>query len=96
MVSWSSRAHGEPDERVALALMEGYRAAGGVLQDHTPTVLAASLSAVANWLELNLRRSLSQAANQAVRRQAEAEVTSALIELPRRLARLDRWTKLLG
>jgi len=96
VVSWSSRAHGEPDERVALALMESYRAAGGILQDQTPTVLAASLSAVANWLELNLRRSLSQAANRAVRRQAEAEVTSALIELPRRLARLDRWTKLLG
>jgi hypothetical protein len=24
-VSWSSRAHGEPDDRVALALVEGYR-----------------------------------------------------------------------
>jgi hypothetical protein len=54
------------------------------------------LSAVANWLELNVRRSLSQAADQAVRWQAEAEVTSALIELPRRLAGLDRWTELLG
>jgi Ser/Thr protein kinase RdoA (MazF antagonist) len=96
VVSWSSRAHGEPDERVALALVEGYHRAGGVLRDHSPTVLAGSLSAVANWLELNVRRSLSQAANQAVRRQAEAEVTGALIELPRRLARLDRWTELLG
>jgi hypothetical protein len=31
-----------------------------------------------------------------VRLQAEAEVTGALVELPRRLARLDRWTELLG
>jgi thiamine kinase-like enzyme len=96
VVSWSSRAHGEPEERVALALVEGYRAAGGVLQDHSPTVLAGSLSAVANWLELSVRRSLDLAADQALRWQAEAEVTRALMELPRRLARLDRWTELLG
>jgi thiamine kinase-like enzyme len=96
VVSWSSRAYGEPDERVALALVEGYRRAGGVLQGHSPTVLAGSLSAVANWLELNVRRSLDQAAGQALRWQAEAEVTGALVELPRQLARLDRWTELLG
>ena len=54
------------------------------------------MSAVANWLELNLRRSLSQASDQAVRWQAEAAVAGALVELPRRLARVDRWTKLLG
>jgi Ser/Thr protein kinase RdoA (MazF antagonist) len=96
VVSWSSRAHGEPDERVALALVEGYRRAGGVLQGHSPTVLAGSLSAVANWLELNVRRSLSQAADQALRWQAEAELAGALVELRRRLARLDRWTELLG
>jgi Ser/Thr protein kinase RdoA (MazF antagonist) len=96
VVSWSSRAHGEPDERVALALVAGYHGAGGDLQGHSPTILAGSLSAVANWLELNVRRSLSQAADPAWRRQAEAEVAGALVELPRRLARLDRWTKLLG
>jgi Ser/Thr protein kinase RdoA (MazF antagonist) len=96
VVSWSSRAHGEPDERAALALVEGYRGAGGVLQGHSPTVLAGSLSAVANWLGLNVRRSVSQAADQASRWQAEAEVAGALVELPRRLARLDRWTELLG
>ncbi len=78
------------------ALVAGYRGAGGVLQAHSPTVLAGSLSAVANWLELNVRRSLSQAADQAVRWQADAEVASGLVELPRRLARLDRWTELLG
>jgi Ser/Thr protein kinase RdoA (MazF antagonist) len=96
VVSWSSPAHGEPDERVALALVEGYRGAGGVLQGDSPTVLAGALSAVANWLELNVRRSLSQAADQALRWQAEAEVAGALVELPRRLAKLDRWTELLG
>jgi thiamine kinase-like enzyme len=96
VVSWSSRAHGEPAERVALALVEGYRGAGGGLEGHSPTVLAGSLSAVANWLELNLRRSLDLAADQALGWQAEAAVTSALVELPRRLARLDRWTELLG
>jgi hypothetical protein len=58
--------------------------------------LAGALSAVANWLELNVRRSLSQAADQALRWQAEAEVAGALVELPRRLAKLDRWTELLG
>jgi len=96
VVSWSSRAHGEPDARVALTLVEGYRTVGGVLPGHSPTVLAGSLSAVANWLELNVRRSLDLAADQAVGWQAEAEVAGALIELPRRLARLDRWTELLG
>jgi hypothetical protein len=96
VVSWSSRAHGEPDARVALALVEGYRRAGGVLPGHSPTVLAGSLSAVANWLELNLRRSLSQAAGRGLRWQAEAEVAGALVELRRRLARLGRWTELLG
>jgi hypothetical protein len=89
-------AHGEPDERVGLALVEGYCGAGGVLQGHSPTVLAGSLSAVASWLELNVRRSLSQAADQALRWQAEAELTGALVELARRLARVDRWIELLG
>jgi hypothetical protein len=54
------------------------------------------LSAVANWLELNLRRSLDLAADQGLGWQAEAEVAGALVELRRRLARLDRWTELLG
>ena len=96
VVSWSSGAHGEPDERVALALVEGYRQAGGGFQEHSPTVLAGSLSAVANWLELNVRRSLSEATNQPFRSQAEAEVDGALSELAWRLARLDRWMELLS
>jgi len=96
VVSWSSGLQGEPRGRVALALVEGYRRAGGVLDCGSPTVLAGSLSAVANWLELNVRRSLSEAANQPFRWQAEAEVVGALTELPRRLARLDRWMELLG
>lgn len=96
MVTWSSGAHGQPDERVALALVESYRQAGGGVQEQAPTVLAGSLSAVANWLELNVRRSLSEAANQPFRSQAEAEVAGALSELVGRLARLDRWTELLG
>jgi hypothetical protein len=58
-------------------------------------VLAGSLSAVANWLELNVGRSLSNAAY-CGRAQAEAQVAGALGELTWRLARLDRWTELLG
>jgi Ser/Thr protein kinase RdoA (MazF antagonist) len=96
VVTWSSGARGEPDERVALALVEGYRQAGGGFQERSPTVLAGSLSAVANWLELNARRSLSEAANQPSRSQADAEVAGALSELAGRLARLDRWMGLLG
>jgi hypothetical protein len=53
-------------------------------------------SAVANWLELNVRRSLDQAADRPFRLRAEAEVAGALAELSRRLVRLDRWTELLG
>jgi Ser/Thr protein kinase RdoA (MazF antagonist) len=96
VVSWSSGVAGEPDERAALALVEGYRGAGGGLEGHSPTVLAGSLSAVANWLELNVRRSLDQAADRPFRWRAEAELAGALDELSRRLARLDRWTELLG
>jgi Ser/Thr protein kinase RdoA (MazF antagonist) len=96
VVSWSSGLQGEPRGRVALALVEGYRRAGGLLDCGSPTVLAGSLSAVANWLELNVRRSLDQAADRPFRWRAEAEVAGALAELSRRLARLDRWTELLG
>ena len=96
VVSWSSGAHGEPDERVALALVEGYRQAGGTFQQHSPTVLAGSLSAVANWLELNVRRGLDEAAGQPLRSRAEAEVAGALGELAWRLGGLDRWMALLG
>jgi len=96
VVSWSSGARGEPDEPVALALVEGYRQAGGGFDEHSPTVLAGSLSAVANWLELNVRRSLGEATGQPFRSQAEAEVAGALGELAWRLARLDRWMELLG
>ena len=96
VVSWSSGAHGEPDERVAQALVEGYRQAGGDLQEPSPTVLAGSLSAVANWLELNVRRSLGAATNRSLRSRVEAEVAAALGELGWRLAGLDRWMALLG
>jgi Ser/Thr protein kinase RdoA (MazF antagonist) len=96
VVSWSSAVAGEPDERAARALVEGYRAAGGGLEGSSPTVLAGSLSAVANWLELNMRRSLDQAADRPFRRRAETEATGALVELSRRHARLDRWAELLG
>jgi hypothetical protein len=44
VVSWSAGVHGELDERVALALVEGYRRAGGALQVPSPTVLAGELS----------------------------------------------------
>jgi Ser/Thr protein kinase RdoA (MazF antagonist) len=96
VVSWSSSVAGEPDERAALALVEGYRTGGGGLEGSSPTVLAGSLSAVANWLELNVRRSLDQAADRRLRRRAEAEVAGALAELSWRLARLGRWAELLG
>jgi Ser/Thr protein kinase RdoA (MazF antagonist) len=96
VVSWSSAVAGEPNERAARALVEGYRAAGGGLEGSSPMVLAGSLRAVANWLELNVRRSLDQAADQPFRQRAEAEATGALAELSRRLVRLDRWAKLLS
>jgi Ser/Thr protein kinase RdoA (MazF antagonist) len=96
VVSWSSGAHAEPDERVALALLEGYRRAGGTFQEHSPTVLAGSLSAVANWLELNVRRSLGEAPSQPFRSRAEAGVAGALSELVWRLAGIDRWMAVLG
>jgi Ser/Thr protein kinase RdoA (MazF antagonist) len=96
VVTWSSRAQGEPDERVALALVAGYRGAGGGLEGLSPTVLAGSLSAVANWLELNVRRSLGEPAGRPVRAQAEAAVAGSLGGLRRRLAGLDRWMGLLG
>jgi len=96
VVSWSSGVAGEPNERAARALVEGYRAAGGGLESSSPTVLAGSLSAVVNWLELNLCRSLDQAADRPFRQRAEAVATGALAELSQRLDRLDRWTELLG
>ncbi|HEX8132983.1 MAG TPA: phosphotransferase, partial [Actinomycetes bacterium] len=96
VVSWSSRAHGELDERVARALVEGYRRAGGAVRERSPTVLAGSLSAVVNWLELNVRRSLDEATDPTLRSRAEAEVAAALGELAWRLARLDRWMAVLG
>jgi Ser/Thr protein kinase RdoA (MazF antagonist) len=96
VVSWSSGARGEADERVARALVEGHRQAGGGFQEHSPTVLAGSLSAVANWLELNVRRSLGEATNQPSGRRAGAEVAAALSQLAWRLAGLDRWVELLG
>jgi thiamine kinase-like enzyme len=95
-VSWSTDPQGEPDARVASALVEGYRRAGGDFACQAPTVLAGSLSAVANWLELNVRRSLDDAGGLRGRQRAEAEVVGALAELPRRLASLDRWMDLLG
>ena len=59
-------------------------------------MLAGSLSAVANWLDLNVRRSFDDAAEGRDRQQAEAEIAGALRELAWRLARLDRWLDLLG
>ena len=96
VVSWSTGPQGEPRERVALALVEGYRRAGGILEGGSPTVLAGSLSAVVNWLELNVRRSLDDAVEGRDRQRAEAEIAGALGELAWRLARLDRWIDLLG
>jgi Ser/Thr protein kinase RdoA (MazF antagonist) len=95
VVSWSTGPRGEPREGVALALVEGYRRAGGILDCGSPTVLAGSLSAVANWLELNVRRSLDDTAQGGDPQQAQAEIAGALSVLAWRLARLDQWTDLL-
>jgi hypothetical protein len=58
-------------------------------------VLAGSLSAVANWLELNVRRSLDGAARGRAAQRAEAEVADALRELGWRMTWHHRWTELL-
>jgi len=57
--------------------------------------LAGSLSAAANWLELTMRRGLSDAADASGRMQADAEVAEDLGQLGWRWAGLDRWTDLL-
>jgi Ser/Thr protein kinase RdoA (MazF antagonist) len=95
VVSWSTGPQGEPNARVALALVEGYRRAGGTFTVGSPTVLAGSLSAVANWLELKVRSGLDNAAYARGRVQAETEVADALSQLVWRWTRLDRWTDLL-
>ena len=91
LVSWSTGPQGEPCEWVALALIQGYRRAGGMVNVESPTVLAGSLSAVANWLEVNVRRSLDGTAGD----RSEAEVADALRELAWRMTRRHRWTDLL-
>jgi Ser/Thr protein kinase RdoA (MazF antagonist) len=97
IVDWDDAGPWNAAEEVAAAVVSwSSGVAGGGLEGHSPTVLAGSLSAVANWLELNLRRSLDRAADQPLRWRAEAELAGALAELSRRLARLDRWTELLG
>jgi Ser/Thr protein kinase RdoA (MazF antagonist) len=95
VVSWSTGPQGEPAAPAALALIEGYRRAGGTFNVGSPTVLAGSLSAAANWLELTVRRGLSHAADASGRVQADTEVAEALGQLGWRWARLDRWTDLL-
>jgi hypothetical protein len=80
---------------VALALVQGYRRAGGVVNCQSPTVLAGSLSAVANWLELNVRRSLDGTTGGRAAQRAEAEVADALRELGWRMTWRHRWTELL-
>jgi Ser/Thr protein kinase RdoA (MazF antagonist) len=96
VVSWSSSATGAPIERTALAMVEGYRSAGGIFDSHPPTVLAGSLSAAANWLERTVRRSLSGAATQPVLSRAHNDIVGALTEFVRRLDNLDRWARLIG
>jgi Ser/Thr protein kinase RdoA (MazF antagonist) len=95
LVSWSTGPQGEPCELVALALVQGYQRAGGVVNVESPTVLAGSLSAVANWLEVKVRRSLDGAAGGRVAQPAEAEVADALTELGWRMTWRHRWTELL-
>ena len=95
VVSWSTGPRGEPCERVAFALVQGYRQAHGIVDGQSPTVLAGSLSAVANWLELNVRRSLDGAAGDRAAQQADAEVTNALNELAWRMTWRHRWMDLL-
>jgi aminoglycoside phosphotransferase (APT) family kinase protein len=91
LVSWSTGPHGSPCEGVALALVQGYRRAGGVVNCQSPTVLAGSLSAVANWLELNVRRSLDGTTGGRAAQRAEAEVADALRELGWRMTWRHRW-----
>jgi Ser/Thr protein kinase RdoA (MazF antagonist) len=95
VVSWSTGCGGEPDAQAGLALVEGYRRAGGTFKVGPPTVLAGSLSAVASWLRLNAIRSLSSAVDHRGQTQAEEELADALNQLEWRLARLDQWLELL-
>jgi Ser/Thr protein kinase RdoA (MazF antagonist) len=96
VVSWSTGPQGEPCERAALALVQGYRQAHGVVDCQSPTVLAGSLSAAANWLEQNVRRSLDGAAGDRAAQRAAAEIVNALDELAWRMTWRHRWMVLLG
>ena len=95
VVSWSTGPQGEPCDQVAAAMVQGYRRAGGMIDATSPTVLAGSVSAVANWLELNLRYGLDSTAEDRATQRAEAEVTHALDELAWRMTWRQRWTDLL-
>jgi aminoglycoside phosphotransferase (APT) family kinase protein len=95
-LDWSGISVGEPDEASFLAVLAGYRSAGGLIQESAHDALAGVLGHWLEWLAFNMRRSLDNARplkEQALSR-SEIERTSALLQrLGESFGRLAAWVE---
>jgi thiamine kinase-like enzyme len=86
----------DPRPEVAGALLEGYRASGGVLRPYPPHVLAAWLAKNANWVLLAARRALREVPCSAGQRQDADRLAGGWADgLVAGVDRLPQWSELL-
>jgi len=95
-LDWSGQPAGPPLEATFVAVLEGYRRAGGVACDAGRDALHGVMGNWLNWLEFNTRRALGATAEGSDERALGVRETVRTLDILRRLAEnLERWGGLL-
>lgn len=98
---WAGSGLGEPDWRIVRAWIRAYREAGGELDRIRPGDLGEYVSVAIWWFEYNIRRALGERAHGGARDDADRRLGIDMARrefrsLPRLLASIERWTRVLG
>jgi thiamine kinase-like enzyme len=94
---WAGVHLGEPDRKTVHAYVTAYRRAGGEGEAFRSSDLAELVSARLRWFDFNVRRILGEHTRDDADREAGSRVIQRnFTQLPRFVASLDRWVRLLG
>jgi hypothetical protein len=92
VVEWAGGTGAHPRPEIARAVLDGYRDAGAPIDVETDDVFATWLAKNAQWLTLQIRRTLGRTPGTTEQiRSAEASVGGLLRQTRRAIRRRDRW-----
>jgi thiamine kinase-like enzyme len=96
-LNWAGAHVGMPDQRLAQALLAGYRRAGGDYSSPRPSDFGEFVCDMLGWLEFNVRRTLGERLQDASDRSlGETQARMVLAKLPRIPRSIPSWVRMLA